>query len=119
MEKAKFLVELAETISVSGPSSTSGRRQAAFISIITGVPIENRNRTAITGSMTITGGITDVGGVFEKVVAAFTSRIEYVLMPEENVEDLRHLNEEIRNRIKIVSVRTFSELHPILFPTLV
>lgn len=67
---------------------------AALASLFTGKPI--RDDLAMTGELTLQGNVLPVGGIREKLVAAHQSRIQNVLIPKGNKQDL----EEIPNHIK-------------------
>ena len=50
----------------------------------------------MTGEITLTGKVTAVGGIREKVVAALRAGISDVILPEENLKDREELPEEVR-----------------------
>jgi ATP-dependent Lon protease len=71
---------------------------AALVSHLTGRPI--RERTAMTGEITLRGRVTPVGGIREKVVAAVRAGVHDVLLPEQNRKDLVDLPPETRKSLR-------------------
>lgn len=69
----------------------------AMVSALTGraVPAE----LAMTGEITIRGRVLAVGGIKEKVLAAYRFGVKKIIMPSENRYDIDEIPEEIRSRI--------------------
>lgn len=61
---------------------------------------------AMTGEITLRGQILPIGGLKEKLLAAYRAGIETVILPEENRKDTTELPPEIKNSIKL---KFFSE----------
>lgn len=57
---------------------------------------------AMTGELTLTGRILPVGGIKEKVLAAYIHNIKTVFLPTENKKDLADVPKEVKSRIKFV-----------------
>jgi Lon-like ATP-dependent protease len=66
---------------VDGPSAGVAMA-VAIASAMTKQPVDNK--LAMTGEVSIHGGVKPVGGVIAKVEAAFQSGVETVLIPKEN-----------------------------------
>ena len=58
----------------------------------------------MTGELTLSGRILPIGGVKEKVLAARRGRVRTVLLPERNRENLKEIDEHIRQEMRIVFV---------------
>ena len=68
-----------------------------FISAASGVPA--RQDIAMTGEITLTGRAAAIGGVKEKVTAAFNAGITEVILPEENRSNLKEVPDKIREQM--------------------
>src|SRR3990172_2793899 len=66
----------------------------AMISALTGNP--TRSDVAMTGEITLRGEILPIGGLNEKLLAAQRSGIKKVLIPKENVKDLKEIPDTIK-----------------------
>ncbi len=75
---------------------------ASILSALSGKPV--RNRTAVTGEITLRGAVLPVGGVKEKVLGALSAGIEKVLLPEENLRDLEDVPGAQRDAMEFVPV---------------
>ena len=67
-------------------------------------------KTAMTGEITLRGSVLPVGGIKEKVLAAHRAGITKILLPKENLEDLKEVPEEVRNELEFVLVETIEEV---------
>ena len=85
----------------------------ALVSLLTGRPV--RPRLAMTGEITLTGRVTAVGGIREKVIAALRAGVTTVMLPEENRKDADELPEEVRSKLEIHFVGTFEEAEKFAF----
>jgi ATP-dependent Lon protease len=59
-----------------------------------------RHDIAMTGEVTLRGRILEIGGVKEKVLAAYRAGITEVILPSGNKRDLRDVPEDVRNAMK-------------------
>ena len=87
---------------------------AAMLSSLSSRPV--RPCTAMTGEITLTGRLLAIGGVKEKVLAAYRNNINTVLMPEENRKDTEELPKEVKNQITFQFFSTVSKALEFLFP---
>lgn len=82
---------------------------AAMISMITGIPI--RSQVAMTGEITLRGRVLAVGGIKEKILAAYRYGILEVILPLENKKEYVHdVPEDIREKMTIHFVETMDEV---------
>jgi ATP-dependent Lon protease len=71
----------------------------ALVSLFTGKKV--RGDVAMTGEVTLRGKVLPVGGIKEKVLAAYRSGLKEVLLPHLNDKDLRDVPEEAKKALKI------------------
>ena len=58
----------------------------SIVSSITEIPVNKQ--IAMTGEVTITGQVLQIGGLKEKLLAAHRAGINHVLIPKDNAQDL-------------------------------
>jgi len=80
----------------------------ALVSVITRLPI--RFDYAMTGEITLRGEVLAVGGIKEKLLAAHRGRIKHVIIPAENVKDLKEIPDNIKKDLVIKPVRWIDEV---------
>ena len=71
----------------------------ALVSLFTGKKV--RGNIAMTGEVTLRGKVLAVGGIKEKVLAAYRSGLKEVLLPKINDKDLRDVPDEAKKALKI------------------
>jgi ATP-dependent Lon protease len=87
----------------------------AIASVMSGRPV--RRDLAMTGEVTLRGKVLEIGGVKEKVLAAYRSGLREVIMPKSNEKDLREVPEEVRQHMVFTFVEWMDEvLHIALLP---
>jgi ATP-dependent Lon protease len=69
-----------------------------------------RRDVAMTGEVTLRGKVLEIGGVKEKVLAAYRSGLREVILPKSNEKDLRDVPEEVRNKMAFTYVQTMDEV---------
>lgn len=74
-----------------------------------------RPDVAMTGEITILGKVLAVGGIEEKVRAAYDTGYATVLVPAENRGDVAVLPGELKQAIEVVPVGTVQEALPVIF----
>lgn len=68
-------------------------------------------RLAMTGELTLTGQVLPVGGIKEKVLAAYRAGVLTLILPEQNEKDYREeVSEEIRNKIEVHFVKNADQV---------
>lgn len=87
---------------------------ASLMSLLTGVPLDPR--VAMTGEITLRGKVLPVGGIKEKVLAAYRAGVHTVILPAENEKDLREVHEEARKKLTFKFVENIDQIWPIIFP---
>ncbi|MDX9857055.1 MAG: endopeptidase La [candidate division Zixibacteria bacterium] len=69
-----------------------------------------RNDMAMTGEVTLRGRVLPVGGIKEKVSAAYRAGILHVAMPKENAKDIKDLPREILRKTRFYYIERVDEL---------
>ncbi len=80
----------------------------ALVSAFTERPV--RSDVAMTGEITLRGRVLPVGGLKEKILAAFRAGIATVVLPEYNEKDLEEIPEEVRNAVTFVLVSSMDQV---------
>lgn len=97
----------AGAIPKDGPSAgiTMG---VALISTLSGIPV--KKDVAMTGEITLRGGVLPVGGLKEKALAALRAHIKNVIVPYQNNKDLLDLPRYIRKKVNFLPVKHMDEV---------
>jgi ATP-dependent Lon protease len=80
----------------------------AIASALSGRPV--RRDLAMTGEVTLRGKVLEIGGVKEKVLAAYRSGLREVIMPKANEKDLRDIPEEVKSHMAFRFVERMDEV---------
>lgn len=88
---------------------------SAGISILTGIvsalkgwPV--RHDVAMTGEITIMGKVLPVGGIHQKVRAAYDASVKEVLLPMDNLKEAQGLPSYILDAIKLTPLQNVTEV---------
>jgi len=80
----------------------------ALASLITGIKVDSK--LAMTGEITLRGIVLPIGGLKEKLLGAERAGIRKVLIPKDNMDDLKDIPEEVRNKLTIITVETVEDV---------
>lgn len=80
----------------------------ALSSLVTGKTVDSK--IAMTGEVSLRGGVMPIGGLPEKLMAAQRAGVKKVFIPYENVEDLEDVAEEVKEKLEIVPVKEITEV---------
>lgn len=81
---------------------------SVILSALTGIPI--KNDVAMTGEITLTGRVLEIGGLREKLVGAKRAGVKKVLVPLENKKDFAEIEKEIYSGMEIIFVEEFDDV---------
>jgi hypothetical protein len=89
---------------------------AYFIGILAALTEKTpRHDVAMTGEVTILGKVLAVGGIAEKIEAAYLAGYATVIVPEENKGDVAVLSSHIKSAIEIITISNVSEAIDVIF----
>lgn len=80
----------------------------AILSALTGKPV--RGDLAMTGEITLRGRVLPVGGIKEKLLAAYRDGIRTILLPEENLKDLEEIEAPLRAQLNCIGVHNMDQV---------
>ncbi|EAI4066619.1 endopeptidase La [Campylobacter coli] len=70
-----------------------------------------RSDVAMTGEIDLAGNVLPIGGLKEKLIAAYKADIKIALIPKKNYErDLKDIPDEVKDNMKIIGVKDFDEV---------
>ena len=101
-EKKDFHIHVPEGATPKDGPSAGVAMVTSIVSSITNIPV--RKDLAMTGEVTLTGQVLQIGGLKEKLLAAHRAGIKEVLIPKENEKDLVDMPKKITDDIKITPV---------------
>ena len=90
-----------------GPSAGIGMC-TALVSSLTQIPV--RADVAMTGEITLRGRVLPIGGLKEKLLAAHRGGIKTVIIPDENVRDLKEIPDNIKESLEIIPAKWIDEV---------
>ncbi|XP_050426278.1 lon protease homolog 2, peroxisomal-like [Adelges cooleyi] len=86
----------------------------ALVSLFWNIPL--KPSIAMTGEISLNGHVLEVGGVKEKILAAYNSGIKTIIIPESNMKDTESLSQDIKDAINIVPIQDLEEALDHVFP---
>lgn len=99
---------LEGAIKKDGPSA-GVTLTTAIISAFNGLIIPNT--VAMTGEISLTGKVLQVGGLREKLIGAINSSVKKVFVPKDNKRDIDELDDEIKSKLEIIYVNNYIEIY--------
>jgi ATP-dependent Lon protease len=80
----------------------------ALVSALSGIPV--RNDIAMTGEITLHGKVLPIGGLREKLTAAYKAGIKTVIIPKKNQKDLEDVDIEVTSALEVVFAEKLSDV---------
>ena len=80
----------------------------ALASLVTGKKVSPQ--IAMTGEVSLRGGVMPIGGLPEKLMAAQRAGVRKVFIPWDNREDLEDVAQEVKEKLEIVPVKQVSQV---------
>jgi ATP-dependent Lon protease len=69
----------------------------------------------MTGEITLRGDVLVVGGIKEKILAAYNNKITKIYIPASNEKDLEDIPPKVLSKLNIIKVKNYSEIYKDLF----
>ncbi len=79
----------------------------ALVSALTSITV--RQNVAMTGEITLRGRVLPIGGVKEKLLAAYRAGIQIVLIPKENEKDLEDIPAHVLQKLHVKPISDVEE----------
>ena len=83
----------------------------SITSALTSIPV--KANIAMTGEITVRGKVLPIGGLKEKLLAAYRHGIREVILPKDNEKDLPDIPEMLRKEMKMHFVTSMDEVLPL------
>lgn len=80
----------------------------AMVSALTGKRV--KGKLAMTGEITLSGKVWPVGGIKEKMLAAYRYGVQTVLLPKRNLQDLDELPDNVRKEMEFIGVEHLDDV---------
>lgn len=90
-----------------GPSAGIGIT-TAMVSALSGATV--KSSIAMTGEVTLTGRVLPIGGLREKSMAAYKAGIKTVIIPDENLSDIKQFDKVVVDAVDFIPVSDVSEV---------
>ena len=79
-----------------------------LISALAGIPV--RRDIAMTGEITIRGNVLAIGGLREKTMAAYAAGVRTILIPADNLKDLKDVDVAVRENVTFIPCSRASQV---------
>lgn len=80
----------------------------ALASLITGKTVDPDY--AMTGEVSLRGGVMPIGGLPEKLMAAQRAGITKVIIPADNIDDLEDVADEVKEKLEIIPMKKVADV---------
>ena len=112
LAKSDFHIHVpAGSVPKDGPSA-GVTMSTALVSLLTGRPV--RHNVAMTGEITLRGKVLPVGGIKEKVLAAYAApEIDTVVLPKQNEKDIVDVPASAREKLRFIFADKVDEIAPV------
>jgi ATP-dependent Lon protease len=71
---------------------------------------EVKSDLCMTGELSLTGKVLPIGGLREKLIAAYKAKMKMALIPYKNKQDLKDVPNEVKDNMQILCVKTVDEV---------
>ena len=81
---------------------------AALSSLLTGNVVDPH--IAMTGEVALRGAVTPIGGLPEKLMAAQRAGVTKVLIPKDNLYDMKDVAQEVKDKLEVIPVSSIMDI---------
>ncbi len=106
--KYDFHIHVPEGATPKDGPSAGIALSLALVSALTDLPI--KKDIAMTGEITLSGKVLEIGGLKEKLLAALRGGVKTVLIPQDNEKDLAEMPKEVLDNLIIKPVSKIEEV---------
>ncbi|MCL1830403.1 MAG: endopeptidase La [Oscillospiraceae bacterium] len=104
---------LEGAVSKDGPSA-GVTLTTALVSAFVGTPV--KKGLAMTGEITLKGNVLRIGGLKEKMIAAYKEKIKEIIIPKDNMVDLFDIPQNVKSSMVIHPVSSIEQVLDIAIP---
>lgn len=113
--KNDFHLHIPEGATAKDGSSAGIAFATAFYSLFTNQTTQPN--LAMTGEINLSGEVTAIGGLKEKILGAKRNKVTDILIPKGNIPDLKRIAKEITDGVNIHTISTIEEGIKLAFQT--
>jgi ATP-dependent Lon protease len=106
---------LEGAVSKDGPSAGISLT-TALVSAVTNTPV--KKGIVMTGEITLKGRVLKIGGLKEKMLAAYKEKMKEIIIPRENLVDLYDIPDNVKESMIIHPVTNIEEVFKIAIPSM-
>ena len=107
-EKNSIHIHIPEGATPKDGPSAGISMATAVISALTKRPVHKE--FAMTGELTLRGKVLPVGGIREKVLAAFRTGCSKIILPQDNLKDVEEIPADIQKELQFYPVQTLQQV---------
>lgn len=108
LEKSDIHIHVPDGSTPKDGPSAGITLTTALSSLVTGTAVTPQ--VAMTGEVSLNGSVNPIGGLPEKLMAAQRAGVKHVFIPEENMDDLRDVADEVKNALEITPVKQVTDV---------
>ncbi len=85
----------------------------ALVSALSKKPVSQY--VGMTGEITLHGKVFPIGGLKEKSISAYRSKLKKILIPKKNLKDLEEIPQEVKDNLQIIPVEEYEDVYKEIF----
>ena len=108
LEKSDIHIHVPDGSTPKDGPSAGITLTTALSSLVTGTAVTPQ--VAMTGEVSLNGSVNPIGGLPAKLMAAQRAGVKHVFIPEENMDDLRDVADEVKSALEITPVKQVTDV---------